>query len=143
VWKEHSRLENETVFEPGDWQEYRNDFSPSSVDLKEKIAHRMGLLQQEFPILCRTGIITADPYEIIECSMRENRVDFIYLGIFSRSLDRTIEDWTRGCVSIAMFQEKDRMKEKAEEIRTLWRQYKSLSSVLVECMQRAIRAILG
>ena len=34
------------------------------------------------------------------------------------------------------------MKEKAEEIRTLWRQYKSLSSVLAECMQRAIGASL-
>jgi len=77
------------------WQERQNDFSPSSVDIpeKEKIAHRMGLLQQEFSMLCGSRIIAADPYEIIGCSMRENRVDFIYLGIFPRSLDRAIEDW--------------------------------------------------
>jgi len=72
----------------------------------------------------------------------KKHVDFIYMGIFPRSLDRAIEDWTRGRVSIAMLQEKDRTKEKAEEIRTLWRKYKSLSSVLAECMQRAIGASL-
>jgi len=72
----------------------------------------MGLLQLEFPKLCRKGLIAADPNEIIGCSMRENHVDFIYLGIFPRSLDRAIEDWTRGRVSIAMLQEKDRMNER-------------------------------
>jgi len=79
---------------------------------EEKIAHKMGLLQQEFPMLCGSGIIAADPYEIIGCSMRENHVDLIYLGIFPRSLDRAIEDWTRGRVSIAMLQETDRMKKR-------------------------------
>jgi len=33
-------------------------------------------------------------------------------------------------------------EKKAEEIRTLWRKYKGLSSVLAEWMQRAIRACL-
>ena len=37
-----------------------------------------------------------------------------------------------------MLQDKKEMKVKAEEIRTLWRKYKGLSSVLAECMQRAI-----
>jgi len=61
--KEHSRLENEAILEPRNWQEKQNDFSPSSENLpeEEKIAHRMGLLQQEFPMLCRTGITAADP----------------------------------------------------------------------------------
>ena len=34
------------------------------------------------------------------------------------------------------------MKVKAEEMHTLWRKYKGLSSVLAECMQRAIGASL-
>jgi len=41
-----------------------------------------------------------------------------------------------------MLQNKEWMKENAEEIRTLWRKYKGLSSVLAECMQRAIGASL-
>jgi len=96
--------------------------------------HIEWLLQIEFPKLCRTRLIAADPNEIIGVSLGENHVDFIYLGIFPRSLDRAIEDWTRGHVSIAMPQDKKGIKVKAEEIRTLWRKYKDLSSVLAECM---------
>ena len=51
-------------------------------------------------------LIAADPHEIIGVSLGENHVDFIYLGIFPRSLDRAIEDWTRGHVSKAMLQDK-------------------------------------
>jgi len=144
AWKESRRLGNETILEPNEWQEYHHELSPSSVDLpdEEKIAHRMGTLQIEFPKLCRAGLIAADPHEIIGVSVSENHVDFIYLGIFPRSLDRAIEDRTRGHVGIAMLQDKERVKEKAEEIRTLWRKYKGLSSVLAECMQRAIGACL-
>ena len=130
AWKESRRWENETILEPNVWQERQNELSPSSVDLpeKEKIAHRMGTLQLEFPKLCRTGLIAAAPHEIIGVSLGENHVDFIYLGIFPRSLDRAIEDWTRGHVGIAMLQNKEWMKEKAEEIRTLGRKYIGLSS---------------
>ena len=102
----------------------------------------MGTLQIEFPMLWRTGLIEADPHEIIGVSLGENHVDFIYLGIFPRSLDRAIEDWTRVHVSIAMLQDKKGIAVKAEEIRTLWSKYKGLSSVLAECMQRAIGASL-
>jgi len=35
------------------------------------------------------------------------------------------------------------MKENAKQIRALWRKYKGLSSILTECMQRAIRASLN
>jgi len=106
AWKEHCRLDNEAILEPRNWLEKQNNSSPSSINLPEekKIAQRIGLLQQEFPMLCRTGIITAN--EIIVCSMKKNHVDFIYLGIFPRSLDRTIEDWTRDRVSIAMLKRK-------------------------------------
>jgi len=94
-------------------------------------------------MLCRAGLIAADPHEIIDVSLGENNVDFIYLGIFPRSLDRAIEDWTSGQVGIAMLQEKKGIKVKAEEIRTLWRKYKGLSSVLAECMQRAMQRAIG
>ena len=106
AWKEHCRLDNEAILEPRNWLEKQNNSSPSSINLPEekKIAQRIGLLQQEFPMLCRTGIITAN--EIIVCSMKKNHVDFIYLGIFPRSLDRTIEDWIRDRVSIAMLKRK-------------------------------------
>ena len=107
AWKESRRWENETILEPYDWQKMQNELSPSSADLpdEEKIAHRMGLIQLEFPMLCRAGLIAADPHEIIGASLDENHVDFIYLGIFPRSLDRAIGDWTRGHVSIAMLQD--------------------------------------
>ena len=70
AWKESCSLENETILEPNEWQEYQRKLSPSSVDLpdEEKIAHRMGTLQIEFPMLCRTGLIAADPDEIIGVS---------------------------------------------------------------------------
>jgi len=87
-------------------------------------------------------LIAADPHEIIGVSLGENHVDFIYLGIFPRSLDRAIEDSTRGHVGMAMLQDKKWINVKAEEIRTLWRKYKDLSSVLAECIQRAIGASL-
>jgi len=103
------RWENDTILEPSDWQEKQNEFSPSSVDLPDgiKIAHRMGILQQEFPMLCRSGIIPADPLENIASFRNESRVDYIYPRIFPRSLDRAIGDWTKGRVSIAIIQEKD------------------------------------
>jgi len=68
--KRARRLENETILEPHAWQEYQHEFSPSSVDLpeEEKIAPRIGTLQIEFPMLCRTGLIAADPDEIIGVS---------------------------------------------------------------------------
>ena len=133
-----------TVLEPNDYQEKQNEFSPSSVDLPDglKIAQRMGLLQQEFPMLCRSGIIAADPLENIASFRNEIHVDYFYLGIFPRSLDRAIGDRTKGRVSIAILQEKDRMKENAKKIRAVWRKYKGLSSILSECMQRAIGASL-
>ena len=90
----------------------------------------------------RDLLIAADPHEIIGVSLGENHVDFIYLGIFPRSLDRAIEDSTRGHVGMAMLQDKKWINVKAEEIRTLWRKYKDLSSVLAECIQRAIGASL-
>ena len=67
AWNEELRGENETIPEPSDWREKQNEFSPSSRDLPDAmdIAHRMGTLQQEFPLLCRTGIIAADPDENI------------------------------------------------------------------------------
>jgi len=94
-------------------------------------------------MLCRSGIIAADPLENIASFRNESHVDFIYLGNFPRSLDRAIGDWTKGRVSIAMLQEKDRMKANAKKIRALWRKYKGLSSILAECMQRAIGASLN
>ena len=78
----------------------------------------MGLLQLEFPKLCRTGLIAADPHEIIGVSLGENHVDFMYLGIFPRSLDRAIEDWTRCHVGIAMLQNK-RSEEHTSELQSL------------------------
>jgi len=36
AWKEHCRLENETILEPRNWQEKQNDFSPSSENLPEE-----------------------------------------------------------------------------------------------------------
>jgi len=36
-----------------------------------------------------------------------------------------------------------RMKENAKNIRALWRKYKGLSSILAECMQRAIGASMN
>jgi len=57
AWKEHCRLENEAIFEPSDWQEYRHDFSPSSEDRpeKEKIAHRMGFTSTRIPHALQNG----------------------------------------------------------------------------------------
>ena len=85
AWKESCRLENETILEPNDWQEYQHELSTSSKNrpANERIAHRMGTRQIKFPMLYRTGLIAADPHEIIGVSLGENHVDFIYLGIFS------------------------------------------------------------
>ena len=67
-----------------------NSIRARTVDLPDgiNIAHRMGTLQQEFPMLCRTGITAADPLENIGSFRNESHVDFIYLASFH---DRWIE----------------------------------------------------
>ena len=102
----------------------------------------MGMLQHESPLLCRAGIIAADPPENIGSFRNESHADFIHLDIFPRSLDRAIRDRIKGRVSVAMLHEKDKKKENAEQIRALWRKYKGMNSILAECMQRAIGATL-
>jgi len=54
AWKESCSLENETILEPNEWQEYQRKLSPSSVDLPDEAQN--GYTSNRIPNAMQNGI---------------------------------------------------------------------------------------
>ena len=80
----------------------QNQSGQGSCTSYKFVMHRMGMIPYEFPLLYRAGLIVliADLDEYIGNARDDNRIDFIHLCIFPKSLDRAIRDWTKDRVDI-------------------------------------------